>query len=240
MNKYTNYYEVLELENTCSKIDIKKSYRKLSFKYHPDKNKGNEEKFEEINKAYTILYDDELREEYDKKSKWGQYYDETLEFFDIDINFDYDSMKMQRETFKKNYVNNIRIEVDDSFDGTLEYERYILCKTCDGSGKDLSSKIVIRDKDGNITKVFEGDTGCDYCEGSGKDYRNKTCSFCDGKGKIGITECKTCNGSKRILGKQKLKNIKLTGDETKINHMGHYSINGNTGYLLVVKIKEEN
>ena len=140
------------------------------------------------------------------------------------------------ETFKKNYVNNIKVEVDDSFNGTLEYERYVMCKTCNGTGKDISSKIVIRDVNGNITKIFDGDSGCDYCEGSGKDYKGEKCSFCNGQGQIGAMDCKDCKGDKRILGKQKLKNIKLKDTETKIDHMGHYSKNGKIGYLLIVKV----
>jgi hypothetical protein len=53
-----------------------------------------------------------------------------------------------------------------------------------------------------------------------------------------MTPCKKCNGEKRILGKQKISNIKLTGDETKIESMGHHSKNeaGKSGYLLLKKI----
>ena len=58
-----------------------------------------------------------------------------------------------------------------------------------------------------------------------------------GSGKVGLTPCKTCKGDKRILGKQKLRNIKLTGDETKLEAMGHYSKDeaGKIGYLLLFK-----
>ena len=105
-----------------------------------------------------------------------------------------------------------------------------------GSGKDLSSKIVIRDVDGNITKTFDADDGCDFCEGTGKDYKGDNCHFCSGKGKVGLTPCKTCKGEKRILGKQKLTGIKLTGKETKVEAMGHFAKNepGKVGYLLIL------
>ncbi len=75
------------------------------------------------------------------------------------------------------------------------------------------------------------------CEGSGKDYAGRECSFCSGKGKVGLTPCNTCKGDKRILGKQKLKNITLTGDETKLEAMGHYSKDetGKVGYLLLFR-----
>jgi DnaJ-class molecular chaperone len=61
------------------------------------------------------------------------------------------------------------------------------------------------------------------------------CSFCNGKGKIGITPCKTCKGEKRILGKQKLSGLKITGENTKIESMGHHAKNGNVGHLYLVK-----
>jgi DnaJ-class molecular chaperone len=66
---------------------------------------------------------------------------------------------------------------------------------------------------------------------------NQECGFCFGKGKVGLNPCTTCKGEKRILGKQKLKGIKLTGDETKIEAMGHCSKSepGKVGYLLLIK-----
>jgi len=117
--------------------------------------------------------------------------------------------------------------------GNLEYERWVKCKSCDGAGKDLSSKIVIRDNDGNVVKVFDGEDGCDFCDGTGKDYRDEDCNFCFGKGKVGLNNCKSCDGEKRILGNQKLNNIKLTSDKTRIESMGHFSRDGKVGYLLI-------
>jgi curved DNA-binding protein CbpA len=59
-----DYYTILELTKDCKKIDIKKKFRKLSLKYHPDKN-GDNEKFLKIKEAYDVLYDDEKRKVYD-------------------------------------------------------------------------------------------------------------------------------------------------------------------------------
>ena len=71
-----DYYEILELNKSCTKEEIRKNYRKLSLKYHPDKNGGNGSKgFIKINEAYEILYDDEKRKLYDLR----------LLFRDIDI-----------------------------------------------------------------------------------------------------------------------------------------------------------
>ena len=236
MDLNKNYYHILDIDKDVDNTIIKKKYFKLSFKYHPDKNKDVDTSiFNDINEAYRILMDTELRDEYDRKSKWGRFYDETYELYNLNIDFSYNDGKQQLEKFKKYQINNIQLEIDNNFDGNLEYQRWVKCKKCDGTGKDVDQKIVIKDKEGNILKTFEGEDGCDYCEGLGTDYRGNDCKFCNGKGKVGISSCQTCNGERRIFGKQKIKNIKLTGDETKIESMGHYSTDGTIGYLLLRK-----
>jgi len=240
--KNKNLYSILGVDKNSTDNEIKYSYRKLSFKYHPDKNKDKEAEqiFKNIAEAYGILSNIELKKDYDIKSRFGNNYNEYYELFETNFDFSFDDTKDKLEKFKKNEVFNIHLVVDDTFDGKLEYERWVRCKTCDGSGKDLSSKIVIRDVDGNILKTFDSDDGCDFCEGTGKDYNDKECSFCSGHGRIGLTPCKVCKGEKRILGSQKLSGIKLTGDETKIDAMGHCSKDevGKVGYLLLIKHKE--
>ena len=237
MNLNKNYYAILGVDNNSDEKVIKKAYYNNAKVFHPDKNnKESDPKiFSEMTEAYDVLCS-EQRKDYDVKSKFGNNYNEYFELFDINIDFDYNKEKSNYESFKKNEVLNIYITIDDDFDGTLEYERWVKCKTCDGSGKDLSSKIVIRDVDGNITKTFDADDGCDFCEGTGKDYKGDDCHFCSGKGKVGLTPCKTCKGEKRILGKQKLTGIKLTGKETKVEAMGHFAKNepGKVGYLLIL------
>jgi len=69
-----DYYEVLEVNRECSGAELKKSYRKLAMKYHPDRNpedKEAEEKFKQINEAYQVLSDDEKRSLYDRYGKAG-------------------------------------------------------------------------------------------------------------------------------------------------------------------------
>jgi DnaJ-class molecular chaperone len=229
MNLNKNYYSILGVSNKSSEKEVKKAYYKLSFKHHPDRG-GDANIFSEITEAYDVLCSD-IRSEYDQKSKFGNNYNEYFELFNININYDYDDVKSKRDNFKKNEINDIIVEIDDKFDGSLEFERWVKCKSCDGSGKDLSSKIVIRDNEGNILKMFDGEDGCDLCEGSGQ-YNDKECPFCSGAGKVGLNQCKTCNGEKRILGKQKLKGIKLEGDETRIKSMGHYG-RGRIGDLII-------
>jgi DnaJ-class molecular chaperone len=229
MNLNKNYYSILGVSNKSSEKEVKKAYYKLSFKHHPDRG-GDANIFSEITEAYDVLCSD-IRSEYDQKSKFGNNYNEYFELFNININYDYDDVKSKRDNFKKNEINDIIVEIDDKFRGSLEFERWVKCKSCDGSGKDMSSKIVIRDNDGNILKMFDGEDGCDLCEGSGE-YNGKDCPFCSGAGKVGLNQCKTCNGEKRILGKQKLKGIKLEGEETRVKSMGHYG-KGRIGDLII-------
>ena len=234
MNLNINYYQILGISNTSTDKEIKKAYYKLSFEYHPDKNKDVDPvKFNSITEAYDVLCS-EQRKDYDMKSKFGNNYNEYYEFFDINIDVDYQTEKDRLERFKKNEMLDIYIIVDEDFDGTIEYERWVRCKSCDGTGKDMSSKIVIRDNDGNVLKVFDGEDGCDFCEGSGK-YMGSDCTFCDGKGKVGLNQCMSCKGDKRILGKQRLSKIKLTGEQTKVDAMGHVSKNevGKVGHLIL-------
>ena len=235
MNLNKNYYQILEVSNISTEKEIKKAYYKLSFINHPDKG-GDAILFSEMTEAYDVLCGEE-RSDYDMKSKFGNNYNEYFEFFDINIKVDYDTEKDRLEKFKKNEVLDIYIKIDDTFDGSIEYERWVRCKPCDGTGKDMSSKILIKDLEGNILKTFDGEDGCDFCEGTGK-FMGYNCSFCDGKGKVGLNPCKTCNGEKRILGKQKLSKIKLNkkGD-TKIEAMGHLSKNeaGKVGHLILIR-----
>jgi DnaJ-class molecular chaperone len=243
MNFNKNYYNILGVNNESTEKEIKKAYYKLSFDFHPDRNKDIDPiKFNSITEAYDILMDSESRKEYDKKSKFGKDYSELEELFKVNIEFDYDRENNKYEEFKKNAVLNIIEYVDDTFNGKIEYNRWVICKKCNGSGKDLKSKFVIKDDQGNIKGVFDSDDGCDFCEGSGKDYWGNKCSFCFGQGKIGSKDCDTCKGEKRILGKQKLSNIKLDRDkdETIVSHMGHFSKNepGKVGNLILVHKKD--
>lgn len=235
MNLSKNYYSILEVNPSSDEKIIKKSYYKLSYKHHPDK-KGDPLIFSEITEAYNILSNKDSRDEYDVKSKFGRNYNEYFELFDIKFDLDQKKEQERYDNFKKNDVDNITIKVDSNFNGNLEYERWVKCKTCEGTGKDLSSKIVIKDNNGNIVRTFDAEDGCDFCDGTGKDYNNNDCSFCLGKGKVGLNNCKKCNGEKRILGNQKLSNIKIKGTETKIDAMGHHSKHdiGKVGYLLII------
>ena len=212
MNKYINYYAVLGLNNTATPKEIKKAYYAISKVIHPDLG-GDENDFKTVVDAYKILSVKESKEEYDKKSKFGANYDERLEIYDFEYNNN--SKNFDRDKYDewvKREQLDILVYIDDDFNGSVEYERWVVCKSCNGSGKDIDSKIAIKDENGNIIRYFDASDGCDFCDGTGK-WGEDDCFFCRGKGKVNPAECKTCKGERRILGKQKLSGIKVDKNE---------------------------
>lgn len=229
MNLNLNYYGILGVNFESTEKEIKKKYYKLSFDVHPDRG-GNADEFANINEAYVVLT--EQREEYDRKSKFGKDYNELEEFFKIDLDYNHKEAERTYDDVKKREVLDIIVQVDkDKFDGTVEFVRWVQCPTCKGNGKDMSTRIVIKGLDGK-EKIFDADDGCDFCEGLGKGFGGDDCGFCNGKGKVGINPCKKCSGECRIQGKQKLKDVKLEGEETKIESMGNWKF-GRVGSLII-------
>lgn len=240
MDLNKNYYKILEIAPDTDKKGIKKAYFKLSFTHHPDKG-GDANTFKEITEAYTILFDEKQRGNYDVKSRFGNIYDESTELFDMDHSVAWDEDKYKN--FKDKEVLNLIIETEAPFTGTVHYERWVSCKKCSGTGKDLDSKIIIKDSNGNVVKTFEGDDGCDFCEGSGKNWNGDACTFCFGQGKVGATNCNTCHGEKRIKGKQKLSGIEIPDNfdtPLRVPNMGNVSkdIPGKCGHLFI-KLKAD-
>ncbi len=237
-----NYYSILGVSHESSVSDIKKIYYKLSFLHHPDQNKNSDPSiFPLITEAYDVLCG-ESRKIYDKKSKFGKDYTEIEELFDINIYFDYELNKAKYEKFKKNEVLDIYEEVDDTFNGKIKYQRLVMCKSCEGTGKDFKSKMVIKDEFGNVKGIFDSEDGCDFCDGTGKNHLGDKCGFCFGCGKVGSKECSVCLGEKRILGNQTLSKIILdrTKKETIIPHMGNFSKNhpGKVGSLILIYLPQ--
>ena len=231
MNLNLNYYNILGVNHNSTEKEIKKTFYKLSFEKHPDHG-GNADEFSIISEAYDILCGDQ-KPDYDRKSKYGKDYNEIEELFKIDMDYNFKEAESNFDKVKNREVLDIIVKVDDTFDGTLEFPRYVLCKTCKGTGKDNSTKIAFKNDKGEV-RFFEADEGCNFCEGTGK-YRDQECTYCKGQGQVGIHECKSCLGERRILGKQKLTGIKLDGDETKVESMGHLSYydRGKVGNLII-------
>ena len=200
-----DYYSILGVDKSSSPDEIKKSYRKLSKKYHPDisKEEGAEDKFKEISEAYSVLSNAEKKSNYDLfgtpdgggfgggfggGSPFGDMFDN--DFFE---NF-FGRRSNQHQYHKKKTGSDIKIRIGLSLDEievggqkTIRYKRKTTCKSCKGKGGE------------NIRE-------CIGCNGTGKKVvtqrtpigiiRNETiCDNCSGKGKIINDRCKSCHGN---------------------------------------------
>lgn len=254
-----NPYEVLGVSQSASAQEIKKAYRKLAKKYHPDLNGGSEEaqdKLKEINEAYSILGDEENRAKYDRygdaafdpNSGFGGFSGGMGDIFsDIfsDL-FGSSSRGRQRDPNAPKKGQDIQIRVNISFresvigvEKEISYRRYQKCETCDGSG----------------TKPGTSKKTCSHCHGSGQVRSTQntpfgqfstvnTCPTCHGSGTIIEEKCETCHGEGRILKSSKIK-IKIPsgiadGNMIPVRGEGHAGENGGpSGDLYIVVSVEE-
>jgi len=215
MSDKRDYYGVLGVPRGASKDDIKKAYRELALKYHPDRNKSPdaEEKFKDLSEAYAVLSDDEKRTQYDQYGHAGVNAKYTYD--DIFRGADFDSI------FK-----DLGFGFEDIF-GTLfggqQQRRY-----GPQSGSDLKYDLNITLEDAAFganreIEIPSAET-CKVCQGSGINprYGNKKCSKCDGTGEIRQTRkmgfmvfiesrpCPVCNG-RGIPPESLCKNCRGTG-----------------------------
>ena len=205
-----DYYEVLGIVKSASPEEIKKAYRKLALKYHPDKNKGDknsEEKFKEASEAYHVLSDEKRKASYDQfghaafQGAGGQggfsNFDFSSSFSDIfeDVfgdlgGFGFGSSKQSRRSNNRgsDLRYDISIDLNDAFTGTekkINYTTYKKCKTCSGSGAKPGSK----------------PSACSYCGGQGKVRSSQgfftiqqTCPQCSGEGEKITNPSNNCSG----------------------------------------------
>ncbi|MFH1209313.1 MAG: molecular chaperone DnaJ [archaeon] len=172
-----DYYETLGVSKGTSKEEIKKAYKKLALKFHPDRTseenkKEFEEKFKEISEAYAVLSDHDKRSTYDQFGHEG--FDQRFSQEDIFKNFDFDSV------FKEFGFNNFF--GDNIFDMFLGNRR-------NRRANDLRYNLEINFEEAAFgckkTLKFRKNILCHYCNGTGaKDGKLETCKHCNGTGHI--------------------------------------------------------
>lgn len=219
-----DYYHILGIERNAPTEEVKKAYRKLAHKYHPDKLGGDEAKFKEINEAYQVLGDVKKRATYDQfgsadGSPWGfggfgaRGGEGFPDFGGSQVFTDFGDLGEVFESFfeglgvrpkRRTYQHGSDVEViheislHDAFRGTTVFLRVPLmvrCDTCKGKGGDEK----------------EGEIECEACRGRGEIREERrtffgsfsqvrACAKCNGAGKIFKKTCTHCKGTGKIHG----------------------------------------
>lgn len=183
-----DYYKILEVEENASDDDIKKSYRTLSKKYHPDVNPDGSEKFKEIAEAYEILGDKTKRVQYDT-SKTNPY--AGTAFQDIFSSmFNQQNPNFRQRKSAPDKIIKLQVSPIESYKGvekTLYYVRDLGCNICNGSGGDQQICTSCNGAGFQIKTFGTGfmvqqvRTQCQSCGGRGYSLIHK-CYYCDGRG----------------------------------------------------------
>lgn len=260
-----DYYEILGVSRNASGAEIKKAYRKLAHKYHPDKGGGDEAKFKEINAAYQVLGNKEKKAQYDQ---FGTTFNDAggggfggadfsgfrtgpfnFRFEDFDLGDIFGDFFGGRERARAEETRGEDILIDreitlfDVLKGKIEeinLYKHISCPICGGSGADPK----------------EGFENCEKCGGSGEVAETRRtflgsfssireCPKCKGRGKITKKKCEKCYGAGRIKTAAKIKVRVPRGisdnEIIRVRGEGEYPEGGGSpGDLLVrVYIKED-
>ncbi|AEI88665.1 MAG: molecular chaperone DnaJ [Candidatus Midichloria mitochondrii] len=236
-----DYYETLGVAKNASQDEIKRVYRKLAMKYHPDRNPGDKEaerKFKELNDAYEVLKDDSKRAAYDRygdaafgngaagagggfQSGFGEDFSDFADVFSNIFGSGFGS-SARGSRKKSNAVRgsdlryNLSITLEEAYHGkkhTIKYKTGVKCDPCGGTGRTNRS----------------GYTSCLACGGTGAIRVQQgfftvetACRTCSGTGSVIKDPCKSCHGQGRV---EKEKSVAVSipagvEDETKIRVSG--------------------
>ena len=258
-----DYYEVLGLERTASDDDIKRAFKRLAIKYHPDRNKDPDagEKFQEINEAYQVLSDPEKRQAYDAGGfdavdgsfGGGQGFDpfgganfSGADIDDIIKTFFGEGAGRSRQRRRSGPEPQRGRDMRVVIDLTLE-------EAVKGISKDIKLNVLSTCPDchGEGTKDPKSRKECPHCHGSGVIVQSngifrvqRTCPNCNGEGTILTKPCKRCNGSGRV---QQQRTVKInipggldTGQYVTLAGEGESGVHGgsNGDLIAVIRIKE--
>ncbi|BFZ53679.1 Type I HSP40 co-chaperone [Savitreella phatthalungensis] len=225
MVRDTKYYDVLEVSPTASDSELKKAYRKLALKYHPDKNPDAGDKFKEISHAYEVLADTQKRQLYDQYGEEGlsgagggpggmnaedlfsQFFGGGGMFGGGGGPFGGGGGRPRGPQRGKDLTHALKVNLDDLYKGKvakLALQKHVLCKSCDGRGG----------KEGAVKQ-------CTGCDGTGVKLMmrqmgpmiqrfQQVCPECNGDGEIMKEKdrCKECKG-KKIINERKVLQVHI-------------------------------
>ncbi len=218
-----DYYEVLGIDRDASEADVKRAYRKLAMKYHPDRNPGDTEaeaKFKESAEAYEVLSDAEKRQRYDQYGHAGLKGTSGHDFSHMDAGdifsmfedifagggggpFGGQRRQRGRQGPQRGYDLQTQAEVTleevaDGVEREIEFTRQDLCESCKGSGAAPGAEPVACVSCGGAGQVAQSGLG-------GMFRMVTTCPACEGAGKVVKDKCKTCAGDGRQPKKRVLR-----------------------------------
>lgn len=205
-----DYYEVLEVERTCSDAELKSAFRKLAMQHHPDRNGGSEEataRFKEINEAYSVLSDAQKRAAYDRFGHAGVNgqagggpgagFGDVHDIFSSVFGEAFGDMfgqgqRNQGPARGADLRYDLEITLEDAYAGVEKEVRIpaaMTCETCEGSG----------------AKPGTSPTTCSTCGGAGRVRRTQgffhmetACPRCHGAGRMILEPCRTCAGHGQV------------------------------------------
>ena len=245
-----DYYEVLGVARTATVDEIKKAYRKLAVKYHPDKNPGDteaEEKFKEAAEAYGVLSDDEKRGRYDRfghqgmsgmggfdPNQFADFGDILGDLFGFGDFFGTRGRRGTRPARGNDLRYDLQLDFMDAVFGkevSLQVPRTTTCTTCTGTGAKPGTQPVT----------------CSGCGGRGQIRYSqgffavaRTCPQCGGAGKVIKEPCTTCAGAGRVREERKI-SVKIPagvddGSRLRVGAEGEAGFNGGPAGDLYVFI----
>ncbi|HQH19080.1 MAG TPA: molecular chaperone DnaJ [Bacteroidales bacterium] len=255
-----DYYEVLGVQKNASEAELKKAYRQMAIKYHPDKNPGDkasEEKFKEAAEAYEVLSNPEKKQKYDQYGHAGLgnasgFGGGSMNMDDIFSHFGdifgdmfgggYSSRGQRSRRVNKG--SNLRVkvkltleEIANGVEKKIKVNKYINCSTCNGTGAKGGSSY----------------STCSTCHGTGHVTRvtntflgqmqtSSACPSCGGEGQIITDKCNTCFGNGIVKGEEIISlNIPAgvsEGMQLSVSGKGNAAARGGINGDLIILIEE--